>query len=304
MIYINEDIILRQWHHQDAELLAELANNFEIAKNLSDQYPYPYSLQNAKDYINHVLDLKPFSIFAIEYKGKLAGSFGYIFHKDIWKKNIELGYWLAQDYWGQGIMTNVVKNMIDFAFQNFDINRVIAKVFGSNYGSRKVCEKAGMIKEAVLKNSIYKNGKYFNEIIYSIQKNQPFYNYLDIFNKTKYYFYSNKEYIEINLYAKNPKIDSLLKNEEGWAFITAHNPLPEILSDQENEKRNKSLEKDIKKNNLSFLNCKNNLDDWEESGFLIKNIDLDQAINWGKKYKQKAIVYAKINKPAELIFIM
>ncbi|HHH54893.1 MAG TPA: DUF3293 domain-containing protein [Bacteroidetes bacterium] len=140
--------------------------------------------------------------------------------------------------------------------------------------------------------------------MYSVQRNQPFYNYLDIFNKTKYYFYLNKEYIEINLYTKNPKIDSLLKDEEGWAFITAHNPLPQILSDQENEKRNKSLEEGIKNLNLSYLSCKNSLNDWEESGFLLKNIDLNQAINLGKKYKQKAIIHAKINKPAELIFIM
>ena len=304
MIYIDENILLRKWQKDDADALSIIANNYNIAKNLSNQYPYPYSLEDATRFIKEVSDLTPLSVFAIEYKGKLAGSFGYIFHKDIWKKNVELGYWLAEEYWGNGIMTKIINIMINYAFQNFNINRIFAKIFGNNIGSQKVCEKAGMKKEAVLEKTLYKNGKYYDEIIYSIQRNQPFKNYLDIFNKTKYYFSTNANSTEIFINKKNPKIASQIQENKGWALITAFNPLPDVLTEQENKKRNKLLQNDLENLNLSFYDAFSTLENWNEKGFLIKNSTLNEACKLGKKYGQVAIIYSFKNKPAELVFIM
>jgi RimJ/RimL family protein N-acetyltransferase len=67
-------------------------------------------------------------------------------------------------------MKQSVTEMIDFAFQKFDINRLYARPFSSNIGSQKVLEKCGFILEATLKKSIYKNGVYLDELIYSIIK--------------------------------------------------------------------------------------------------------------------------------------
>ena len=303
MVYIDENILLRRWQKTDAEVLTNIANNYNIAKNLSNQYPYPYSLKDARKFINEVCNLYPISVFAIVYNGRVAGS-GYIFHKDIWEKNIELGYWIAEEYWGKGIMTKIVNGMIDYAFQNFNINRIFAKVFGNNIGSQKVCEKAGMKKEAVLEKALFKNGKYYDEIIYSIQRNQPFKNYLDIFNKTKYYFSTNKGSTEIFINKKNPKIDSQIQDTKGWALLTAFNPLPEILIEKVNKKRNKLLKNDLINLNLSFYDAYSTLENWKEKGFLIKNLTLSEACELGKKYGQAAIIYSFKNNQAELVFLM
>ncbi len=304
MIYIDENITLRKWEMEDAEALADIANNYNIAKNLSNRYPYPYSLEDARKFIKNLSFQDPVPVFAIIYKGNIAGSFGFEFYNDIWEKNLEIGYWLAEEYWGKGIMTKTISSMINYAFQNFNINRIFAKVFGNNTASQRVCEKAGMKKEAVLEKAIYKNNEYYDDIIYSIQRNQDFKNYLDIFIKTKYYFLKNKNYYEIFLNQSNSGIDTQIQKDKGWALITAYNPLPKILSAQENIERNELLKNDLKKMNLSYSEAFSSLDNWKETGFLIKNITFDEACRLGKKYGQTAIIYSFKSKPAELVFIM
>jgi RimJ/RimL family protein N-acetyltransferase len=90
---------------------------------------------------------------------------------DIHKKNAELGYWLAEPYWGKGIVSNAVKEIVTYGFENFDIDRIFARPFGTNIGSQKVLEKAGFILEGTFKNTLYKNGVYLDELIYAVRKN-------------------------------------------------------------------------------------------------------------------------------------
>jgi RimJ/RimL family protein N-acetyltransferase len=54
-----------------------------------------------------------------------------------------LGYWLGEDFWGRGIMTEAVAAFIDFCFENFPLRRVSAEVFANNPASARVLEKAG-----------------------------------------------------------------------------------------------------------------------------------------------------------------
>ena len=67
-------------------------------------------------------------------------------------------------------MTKVIKRVIEYGFENWDIIRIFAKPFGTNIASQKVLEKAGMKPEARLKNVIFKNGQLKDEFIYSILK--------------------------------------------------------------------------------------------------------------------------------------
>ena len=88
------EIKLRPWNIEDAESLVENANNFEIARFMSDAFPYPYTIEHAKNFIAFATKDDPIHIFAIEMNGKAAGGIGIHPQADIMKKNAELGYWL------------------------------------------------------------------------------------------------------------------------------------------------------------------------------------------------------------------
>lgn len=154
----------------DLESLVQHANNFEVAKNLTDAFPHPYTEADGKAFITMATKADPIHIFAIEVEGKAVGGIGIHPQSDIMKKNAELGYWLGEPYWGKGIITRAIKQMVDFAFKTYDITRVYARPYGTNIGSQKVLEKNGFKLEARIEKNIFKNGEFLDELIYAIRK--------------------------------------------------------------------------------------------------------------------------------------
>jgi [ribosomal protein S5]-alanine N-acetyltransferase len=163
--------ILRPWKTSDTESLVRYANNTRIASFMTDQFPHPYTNDKALSFIRNAMMHKPVQIFAIEVEGEAAGGIGLHPQNDIQRKNAELGYWLAEKHWNKGIVTNAVKEMIEYGFSKFDINRIFARPFGNNIASQKVLEKAGFRLEARIEKGFYKNGEYLDELIYAIRKN-------------------------------------------------------------------------------------------------------------------------------------
>lgn len=169
-----DNIVLREWEEADAERLAEIANNKKIYDNLRDAFPHPYSIDDARQYIalQNNEDNKLSKVFAIVVDGKVAGSIGGFIKDDIYRKNAEIGYYIAEEYWGRGIMTKAIKLITRFLFDNFDIIRVYAEPFARNKGSRRCLEKAGFRLEAELKCNVIKNGIIENSCIYAVLKDE------------------------------------------------------------------------------------------------------------------------------------
>jgi [ribosomal protein S5]-alanine N-acetyltransferase len=166
-----EGIILRPWSVKDAEILAVIANNRNIFNNLRDGIPSPYSLQDARDWLNLILpENNPPRFFAIITENNVVGSIGIVKKTDIYRKNVEIGYFLAEQHWSKGIMTKAIKAATSYAFNSFDIVRVYAEPFADNIGSRKSLEKAGFTLEATLKSNVIKNGVIKDSCIYSVLK--------------------------------------------------------------------------------------------------------------------------------------
>ncbi len=162
--------ILRPWSISDLDHLVLYANNASIAKFMNDSFPHPYSAENGKAFIEFANKDNPIHIFAIDLNGSAIGGIGIHPKTDVEQKNAELGYWLAQPFWGNGIITQAIKEMVAFGFKTYDINRIYARPFGSNIGSQKVLEKAGFILEARFEQTFFKNGLYEDELIYAIRK--------------------------------------------------------------------------------------------------------------------------------------
>ncbi|MCB0473179.1 MAG: GNAT family N-acetyltransferase, partial [Flavobacteriaceae bacterium] len=125
---------------------------------------------DGKAFITMATKADPIHIFAIEVEGKAVGGIGIHPQSDIMKKNAELGYWLGEPYWGKGIITRAIRQMVDFAFKTYDITRVYARPYGTNIGSQKVLEKNGFKLEARIEKNIFKNGEFLDELIYAIRK--------------------------------------------------------------------------------------------------------------------------------------
>ena len=107
------DFILRPWRREDVEDVLQYANNEKIAQNLRDVFPHPYSMADAEYFVNSCLEAdEARQLFrAIEVDGHTAGSIALSLGSDVYRMTAELGYWLAEDYWGQGIMTEAVKQI-------------------------------------------------------------------------------------------------------------------------------------------------------------------------------------------------
>lgn len=164
------EYILRPWTMNDLDSLVTYANNFRIASFMTDGFPYPYSLDHGKKFIEYATKDDPIHIFAIDISGTASGGIGIHPQQDIFRKNAELGYWLAEPFWGKGIMTKAIREMVEFAFRTYDINRVFAKPFGTNIASQRVLEKAGFKFEGKFDQTIFKNGVYLDELIYSVRR--------------------------------------------------------------------------------------------------------------------------------------
>ncbi len=161
---------LRPWHTNDLIDLVHFANNPRIANNLTDAFPHPYTEQDGIEFINMATNDRPTLIFAIEVDGKAAGGIGLHQQTDLKKRNMELGYWLADIHWGKGIMSAAVKEMVEYGFKTFKINRIYARPFGTNMGSQRVLQKAGFTLEGTFEKALYKKGEYIDELIYAVRK--------------------------------------------------------------------------------------------------------------------------------------
>lgn len=160
---------LTEWRESYADSLAEQANNPKIAQYLRDVFPSPYTKEDAKAWIQfNQANTQPILNFAIVVKGTCIGAFGLIPQTDIHRCNIEIGYWIGEAYWGQGIVSEVVRFMIKYTFEQFDVARIYAGVFEGNIGSQAVLKKAGFTFESTIPKGVIKNGVLLDEHIYSI----------------------------------------------------------------------------------------------------------------------------------------
>ena len=163
-------IAIRNWKYEDLNSLVLHANNIKIWNNLRNYFPHPYTEEDGKAWLEKVVDALPAVNMAIDVNGQAVGGIGLILNGDVYIKSAEIGYWLGEKFWNKGIITKALNQVVEIAFNEFNIERVFARPFGTNKASQKVLEKCGFEQEAILKKTIFKNGDYIDELIYSKRK--------------------------------------------------------------------------------------------------------------------------------------
>ncbi len=166
--------IIRKWKLTDAKDIAVALSNKKIQDNLRDGLPYPYSEQDGIDFISSMLSANEDETFAfaITLDDKAIGSIGVFRQQNIHRQTAEMGYYIAEEYWGKGIMTDAVKQICEYVFKNSDILRIYAEPFAYNTGSCRVLEKAGFQYEGTLRNNAVKNGKVIDMKMYSLLREE------------------------------------------------------------------------------------------------------------------------------------
>ena len=161
---------IRDWRLDDAESLAKHANNRNVSRNLRDRFPHPYGIEDAKEFIQRAMSAQPEQNFCIEIDGAAVGGIGFRLGEDVHRHTAEFGYWLAEDFWGKGIMTEAVTAFVNYCFGNFPLNRIFASAYANNPASARVLEKTGFVFEGRLRKNVMKDGQVLDSLLYAKTK--------------------------------------------------------------------------------------------------------------------------------------
>lgn len=155
---------------EDKESLVKHANDRNVWINLRDAFPFPYTHVDADEWLSTATKQNPETQFAIDVAGAAVGGIGIILKGDVYRQSAELGYWLGQKLWGHGIASACVGPFTKWVFENFPLNRISACVFAWNSASARVLEKSGFALEGRLRQSVIKDGRVTDELVYALLK--------------------------------------------------------------------------------------------------------------------------------------
>ena len=160
-------IELKKWCFEDKKYLIEMCNS--IDRNfLSDRLPNPYTNKSAEWWLNMVKENEgKKGIFReIVVDGQIVGTISVEQKEDVYRKDSEIGYYLLQEVYSKGIMTEAVGQICEIAFEKLDIIRITGQVYEPNIASKKVLEKNGFILEGIMKKAVIKNDNIYDLCIY------------------------------------------------------------------------------------------------------------------------------------------
>lgn len=168
-----ERLFLSRPKSSDAEDFVLQVNSCEnFSKNLFN-IPYPYPKENFEQWLpicDEGIESGTSYRFAIREKSnqKMIGLIGLHLQKE--HQKAELGYWLGKNFWNNGYLTEGLKEVLKFAFENLELNKIFATYFLYNPASGKVMEKVGMKYEGTLREEYFHDGKFCDVDRYSILK--------------------------------------------------------------------------------------------------------------------------------------
>jgi len=172
---VTEDISLKLVGQKDADELFALVDGSR--EYLREWLPWVDSMTDVDQYgpiinawLQQFAEEDGFQA-GIMYKGVLAGFAG--FHSvNYTNRQTSIGYWLAQDYQGKGIMTAVVSALVDYAFEEYDLHRVEIRCATENKRSQAVPERLGFKKEGVIRDGEFLYDHYHDLIVYGMLEDE------------------------------------------------------------------------------------------------------------------------------------
>lgn len=160
--------VIREWKRGDEWDLVQSANNPNVSRYLTDRFPSPYTLQDAYAWIDLNEAKRNNTNFAISVGGGAAGGIGYTLGAYEARLTATIGYWLAEPFWGRGIATAALKALTEYAFETHALRRISSVVMAPNLASMRVLEKAGYVREGVMRNAVVKYGDVYDLVLFAM----------------------------------------------------------------------------------------------------------------------------------------
>lgn len=159
------DLELCSFSEIDPGKLSALADNLKISSFLTNRFPHPYTIDDARAWIAAAEGdrLNP----ALRWRGKFVGGVGAVPQFDVNFRTAEVGYWIGEPYWGNGLATRALRLMVNRIFREYDFIRLHALVFHINTASMRVLEKNGFVREGVMRKHVVKNGTIYDGVLYA-----------------------------------------------------------------------------------------------------------------------------------------
>lgn len=165
-----DTFLLRPWALTDAKPLQKNADNKNVSNFLMDRFPSPFTLADAEAWVRRWEGQDPVINFAIAGNAdEVIGGIGLEFRADVYRKTPLLGYWLAENSWGKGIMSSAVALISNYAFDKLGAICITGYALSNNPASMRVMEKAGYTRQGIIKQSVIKNGEVLDEHIFALQ---------------------------------------------------------------------------------------------------------------------------------------
>lgn len=170
-------LIIRPMQKEDFLIVKENLDEQGSQKNKYDEEEIEFVNNYTEEvFENHLKASREYSTndnaYTFKVFKKSDGKYiGGIIIKNIQRKNFqwsEIGYWLLNQYWGNGYGSELIKAGIDIAFKELGFHRVEAQINLDNIASQRAAENAGMELECIRKGFIYEFGEWTDNMVYMI----------------------------------------------------------------------------------------------------------------------------------------
>jgi RimJ/RimL family protein N-acetyltransferase len=167
MMLTGRRCIVRPWRSSDVDALVLHANNYNVARQLRDRFPNPYTRAHAVAFLKTAASAERPTNLSIEVDGQAAGGVGFACGSDVERFSAEIGYWLSEQLWGRGIATEALGLASGYAYASFNVLRLFALPFADNLASIRVLEKAGYVREGIMRCGSVKYGQPRDQVLYA-----------------------------------------------------------------------------------------------------------------------------------------
>lgn len=173
-MFKGEKVRLREYRKEDTRTAQRYLNDSEIMKFLRPNIPFPYTFEDEQKWMDNNSANKDTYNFAIETLNDNRYIGGCGVEKVDWKNSVvTVGIFIGdKDYWGKGYGTDAMKILIRFIFEQMNINKINLHVYSFNERAIKSYKKCGYVKEGVLRQELYRDGKYHDIVVMGLLKEE------------------------------------------------------------------------------------------------------------------------------------
>lgn len=166
-----ELVTIRRPRLSDAESITRHIDDKDVVR-WTLNIPYPYPDDCAKKFIRKCQREwrlgKSYAFAIIPHDVEECVGLVHLFKLSVEHRNAEIGYWLGKDFWRKGYMSEAVKLILDFGFNDASLHMIYAGIFPENKGSKGVLEKNGFNVSGSMRQKLCKFGEWHDELFFDI----------------------------------------------------------------------------------------------------------------------------------------